>query len=107
MFSDSVFMRVGGESPTEIELAMDLNWVVAGLGFNGNPAQFCEAIDASFSAETTVARFPDSAERHLRLVMNGRPVNMADARIDLTRDAQAPRRIAGEHCGREAISSVV
>jgi hypothetical protein len=38
-----------------------------------------------------MARRPDAAERHLRLVVDGRAVDMADARLDAPRDGQSDR----------------
>lgn len=80
---------------------------MARLRFHGDPAQFGEAVDASLATEFAIARRLGAAEGHLRFVMHGRAVDVADARLDLTRDVQAACRVAGKDRGGEAIFSVV
>ena len=51
--------------------------------------------------------WPDAAERHLRLVLDGRAVDMADARLDAPRDRQTQDDVAREDGRREAVLAVV
>jgi len=61
---------------------------VPGSCLDGDPAQFGEGVDAGPSAKAAIAGSLDAAEGHLRLVMDGGAVDMADARFDLASDAQ-------------------
>src|SRR3569623_33904 len=76
-----------------------LDGIVARQGLDGDPAQLGVAVDAGLAAEAAVTGALGAAERHLRLVMHGRPVDVAAARLDLARDTQAARGVAGEHRG--------
>src|SRR5688572_28219118 len=56
--------------------------VMPRLGLDRDPSQLGEGIDAGLAAEAAVARRLHPAERHLRLVVHGRAVDVADARLD-------------------------
>src|SRR6185295_6816036 len=81
--------------------------IVAGAGCDRHPAQLGEAVDAGLAAEAAVTGIADAAEGHLRLVRDGRSVDVADARLDPPRDPEAARGVAGEDRGRQAVSAVV
>src|SRR5690606_30892562 len=71
--------------------------VVPRLGLDGDPAQLGESVDPRLAAEAAIARGLHAPERHLRLVLHGRPVDVADARLDLARHPEPLRNVAGEH----------
>ena len=52
--------------------------VVSWCGLNGHPAHFGERIDARLAAEATVTRGFGATKRHLRFVMDGGAVDMAN-----------------------------
>src|SRR5688572_4194318 len=81
--------------------------VVAGFGLEGDPAQLGERVDTGLAAEPAVARGLDPAEWHLRLVRHGRGVDVANARMDLPRDLDPARRVAGEYRRRQAVFGVI
>src|SRR3954467_10131637 len=84
----------GGAGPVFLPLPARreerLDRIMAGLSLDRDPAQLGETVDAGLAAEAAVAGGFGAAEGHLRLVMNGRAVDMADAGLDLARNAQAP-----------------
>jgi hypothetical protein len=51
-----------------------------------DPVQFGELGDASLAAESPDAQALYAAERHRRLVVHRRAVDVADAAVDLARD---------------------
>ena len=95
------FHRVGHGQPAlgraDPQGVAALDRIVPGFAGDGDPAQFGEGLDPGLAAEAAVARGAGSAERHLRLVGDGRAVDVADAGLDAPRDLQAARRVAGEH----------
>src|SRR6185437_14767290 len=74
---------------------------------HGNPAKLGELIDARRAPESSVARCAYATKGHLRLIVHRRAVDMAHAGADLTRHAQPPSGIAGEHRGRETVFAVI
>src|SRR6266700_1426013 len=83
------------------------NGEVTRLGLNRDPSQFGKLVYASFAAKSTIAGRAHSTEGHLRLVVDGGTVDMADSGTNLACHAQATGRIAGEHGGRQAIVTVI
>src|SRR5579875_24218 len=63
----------------------NLNRVLARLVLDGDPAQLGELLGRPFAAEAAPAAGLDAAERHLRLVMHGGVVDVADAALDPSR----------------------
>lgn len=53
--------------------------IVTRLGLQRDPAQFGKSVDAGTSTKATPTRILHAPERHLRFVVNGRSVDMADA----------------------------
>jgi hypothetical protein len=66
------------------------------LRFDRDPAHLRECIDACLSAESAIARILDTSEWHLRLIVYGGTVDVADAGADLSRHTQASGSIARE-----------
>ena len=62
---------------------------------------------AGLAAEAAVARGLDAAERHLRLVVHGRAVDVADAGLDPPGDLERARDVAAEHRRGQAVLGVV
>src|SRR5271170_6030254 len=87
--------------------AITSDWKMARLGFDRDPAKLSECIDAGFAAKTAVSGAFDSAERHLRLVVNGRAVDMAHAGLDLLGNPQTARCVLCEHGSGQAILGVI
>ena len=81
--------------------------VVHRLGLDGDPAELGELVDRRLAAEAPVAAGLDAAEGHLRLVVDGRPVDVANARFDLLRHPQPAAEVAGEDRRRQAVFGVV
>src|SRR3954447_18569021 len=88
-------------------LAARSEGIVLRLGLDGDPAQIGELGDAGLAAEAAVARSLHAAERHLRFVMYGRAVDVADAAFDPLRHRQRTRDVSAEYGGRKAILGVV
>src|SRR5882757_7320183 len=80
---------------------------VAGLGLERDPAQIGELSYSGLATEATVATGFDSAEGHLRFVMNRGTIDMAHSRLDLFRDFQGADNIAAENGGGETVLAVV
>src|SRR5579863_6205632 len=80
---------------------------MAGLRFDRNPAQFRELLDARFAAKASVAGRAHTAEWHLRFVVYGRSIDVANPRANLTGNAQATRRVASEYRGRQPVLAVI
>src|SRR5690242_21201030 len=57
-------------------------WIVLSRILDRHPAQIGEFGDRGLAAEAAVARALDAAEGHLRLVADGRAVDVADAGLD-------------------------
>ncbi|ABA49037.1 hypothetical protein BURPS1710b_1050 [Burkholderia pseudomallei 1710b] len=81
--------------------------IVARSRLHGDPAQIGELGDARLAAEVAEAAVLHAAERHLRLVVNGRPVHVADPRFDPRGNAHRARDVAAEHRRRQAERVVV
>ncbi|MNO04147.1 hypothetical protein D3C81_2250720 [compost metagenome] len=62
----------------------------------GDPAQLGELVDGRAAAEAAVATRLDPAKRHLRLVVHGRAIDMADARLDPLGQGQRTAGVAAE-----------
>src|SRR5580698_9082074 len=77
--------------------------VMTRRGLHGNPAQIRELSDSRLPAETSKAAALHATEGHLRFVVNGRPVDMADARFDAPCDIHRARYITAEHRRRQPI----
>src|SRR5690554_6113534 len=77
------------------------------FGFDCDPTQLCESVDAGLAAEAPIPRGLHAAERHLRFIVHGRPVDVADARLDLARDVEALGGVAREDGSGQAIFGVV
>ena len=80
---------------------------MSGLALNRDPAQLGETVYAGLAAETAVSGRAHPAEGHLRLVVHGGAVDVADARSDPAGDGEPSRRIACENGGRQAIVAIV
>ncbi len=74
---------------------------------NRDPAQVGEFGDCRFAAEAAVAAALDAAEGHLRLVVHGRAVNVADAGFDPRCNRHCPLDIPAEDGGGQAVFGVV
>src|SRR5581483_7864896 len=72
-----------------------------------DPAQLGELVDAGFAAKATVARSLHASERHLRLVMHGRSIDVADSGLDLLRQLDASSNVASEDRRGKAVLGVV
>ena len=70
-----------------MEMGQNSNRIVNRPVLHGDPAQFGEFGDAGLTAEAAVARCLDAAEGHLRFVMHGGAVDVADAGFDAGGDA--------------------
>src|SRR5690349_7761047 len=70
--------------------------IVAWACLQRYPTQFGELGDTRLAAEASESAFLDAAEWHVRLVMHGRPVDVADARFDLACDIQRASTVATE-----------
>src|ERR1700759_5136843 len=62
-----------------------------------DPAQFGDLVDHGVAAETAIAAGLGAAERHLRLVSDGRAVDMADPGLDPAGDCHRPLDVLAEH----------
>src|SRR4051812_47216430 len=60
------------------------------------PSQIRELLDGRLAAEAAIAGTLDAAERHVRLVMDGWPVDVADAGLEARRDGHRPLNVAAE-----------
>src|SRR5690606_39609014 len=81
--------------------------IVAGFGFERDPAQFGEGIDPGLAPETAIAAGLHTSEGHLRFVRHRGRIDMADARLDLPRDLETARSVPGEHrCGKTVLRVV-
>src|SRR4029079_13964633 len=74
---------------------------------DGDPAQVRELLDPSHASETTIAAVLHTAEGHLRLVVNGRPVDVAHAGFDAASDLERASDVAREHGSGEPVLGVV
>lgn len=61
-----------------------------------NPSKLSELFDGCFAAEASVSTGFDPAERHLRLIVNGRPVDVTNAGIEPLRERKSSRGITAE-----------
>src|SRR5580658_9119311 len=68
-----------------------------------NPAQLGELVHPRLATEAAVTRGFHAPERHLRLVVHRRPVDVADPGFDPLRELDAPSDVAGEERGRQAV----
>src|SRR4051794_18628575 len=71
-----------------------------------DPTQIGEFGDCRLAAETAVTAALDAAERHLRLVVHGRAIDMADAGFDACGNRHRPLDVAAEDRGRQAVFGV-
>jgi len=67
------------------------------LRFDRDPAHLRERIDPRLAAKSAIARILDTPERHLRLIVYGGAVDVANAGVDLWRHAQASGGITREN----------
>src|SRR5690606_35093848 len=93
--------------PEPSTIAVCLERVVPRRGLHGDPAQFGELVDARLAAEAPDAAALDAAERHLRLVVDRRAVDVTDPRLDAARDVHCARDISAEHRRAEPVLVVV
>ena len=56
-----------------------LKRVLAGGGLNGDPAQFGELVDAGLAAKPAIAAAFHAAKWHLRFVVHGGAIDVANA----------------------------
>src|SRR4051794_25659232 len=84
-----------------------LDRVAAGAVLDRHPAQLGELVQRRVAAEAAPAGGLDAAEGHLRLVVDGGAVDVADAGLDLPGDGLRRRHVAAEHRGAEAVLGVV
>ena len=87
--------------------APGLDGVVPRAFLDRDPAQLGEFLDRGFSAEAPEAAGLDAAEGHLRLVVHGRAVHVADAALDAPRHVERGGHVPAEHRGRQAVLGVV
>jgi aryl-alcohol dehydrogenase-like predicted oxidoreductase len=85
----------------------DSERVVPLARLHGDPAQLRELVDRGLPAEAAVARALHAAKRHLRLVVHGGTVHVANARVDAPGDIECARQIATEDGRRQAVLGVV
>src|SRR5262245_30010431 len=83
------------------------NGKVPRLGLDGDPLEFGELLDPCPAAETAIAGSLGAAERHLRLIMHGRAVDMRDPGLQPLGDVEASRNVAREHGSREPVFRIV
>jgi hypothetical protein len=69
----------------------------------GDPEQLGEFVDRGLAAEAAIAGGFHAAERHLRLIMHRRAVDVADAALYALRHRQRPADIAAENRGGQAV----
>src|SRR5882762_11095157 len=81
--------------------------MVPGRGLDGDPAQVREFADRCFSSEPSVATGFDPAKGHLRLIMHGGTIDVADAGFDALGDFKSTGNIAAEHSRRQTVLAVV
>jgi len=72
-----------------------------------DPPQFREGFDPRLSPEPAIAGCAKPAERHLWLVLNRRPVDVANARSNPPRDPEAAGGVAREDGCAEAVFAIV
>src|SRR5437879_6420288 len=76
--------------------SLALKRIVPGGRLDRNPTQFGELTNGSVTSKASVAASLYTAKRHLRFVMHGRTVDVADARLDLPGDIESTRDVAAE-----------
>src|SRR5690606_38173695 len=76
-------------------------------GLQADPPELGEGIDPRLATEAAIAGRLHAAERHLRLVLDGRAVDVADAAFEPLRHPERSGRVAAEHRGRETVLAVV
>src|SRR5277367_1357571 len=84
-----------------------LDRVVGWSAADCDPAQLGEFFEGGFAAEAAVTAVFYAAEGHLRLVVNGGAVDVADACLHLLGEAHRFIYIAAEDGAREAVLSVI
>src|SRR3954452_19063133 len=98
--------RYGGVSRRAMGTAFLDRVVTRGL-LDRDPAELGELLERGGAAEAAPARLLDAAERHLRLVVHGGGVDVADARLEPARDVPGGGDAAREDRGGEAVRRVV
>src|SRR5262245_56338134 len=71
------------------------------------PAHLGELVDAGASAVAAEAAPPNSAERHVRLIVDRAVVDVRHAGIEAPRDRETPLLVARDDAGREPVLGVV
>ena len=87
--------------------AVALYRIMLRAGLDRDPPQFRELGDAGLAAESAVARGLGAAERHVRLVVHRRAVDVADAGLAPPGDVERAGDVAAEHGRRQPILGVV
>src|ERR1700737_2586108 len=82
-------------------------WVVSRLRLQGDPAKIRKFRNGRLPAEAAIAARAHAAERHLRLIVHRRAVDMTDAAADTLGDPERPRDVATEYSCRQAIFGVI
>src|ERR1700733_15023781 len=77
------------------------------LRFDSNPTQFRESVYTRLATNPAVPRVLDSAERHLRLIMHCRPIDMANTGFDLLRHSQSAGDVLGKDRRRQAVLGLI
>ena len=72
-----------------------------------DPAQLGELLERRATSEAAEAGRLDSAERHLRLVVDGGAVDVADAGLEPAGHVEGPRHVAAEDGARQPVLGVV
>src|ERR1017187_8324895 len=83
------------------------NGIVGGRAADRHPAKFGEFLKAGFAAEATVAAVLDSAERHLRLIVNGGAIDVADSGFEALGHSEGFVYVAAEDGARQTVRRVI
>src|SRR5580692_2366138 len=86
---------------------MILERIMPRRGLYGDPTQFGEFIDGGFSSKTAVAAGLHASERHLRLVVYGRPIDVAHPGVDALGDFDSASYVTAEYRCRKSVFGVV
>src|ERR1039458_8767159 len=83
------------------------NGLVGGRSAECHPSKLSEFLKAGFCAESTVGAGLDSAERHLRLIVNGGAIDMADSGFETLGHSEGLVHVAAEDGTRQAVRRVI
>src|ERR1700734_3467521 len=90
-----------------VAAANALERIVSRPRLDCNPAKLREFVDARFATEAAIARGLHASKRHLRFVMDGRPIDVADPGLDALCKLDRTRNVAAEDRRREAVVGLV